>query len=221
MLKKSFNFLALLLLAIVLTGGCVPKPDKQSGTVNKDQTDNPTADTVNPASGAYTVNELFSMNKPMKCSWKDNATDKEVTNIIYLNGKKMYQDVNMGDVGHSYMISDGEWLYMWNDFSPMASKMKATEIATDITPPPGKEKDTTGLNQKRDFICEKWAADNSIFNPPQDKNFKDITEEMNQAVTELQEGGGLDKMKQQICDMCRKAPSQELIDQCLESSECN
>jgi hypothetical protein len=104
------------------------KPQSVPVNLAQDQVkeNNPTGDIVNP-SGEYTINELLTMNKPLKCTWKDSAAgDKDVSNIIYINGKKFYQDVTMGDIGHSFTVSDGDYLYIWNDFNDMASKIKNT-----------------------------------------------------------------------------------------------
>jgi hypothetical protein len=121
----------------------------------------------------------------------------------------------MGDIGHAYTINDGEYLYIWNDFNGAASKIKNTGAKTDIKP--GQE--TVGLDQKKDFVCESWSADASIFNPPQGKNFQDVTEEMNQAFQGMDEGS-LKKAKQQVCDSCQNAPTQELKDACLKNAQC-
>jgi hypothetical protein len=185
---------------------------------NQNQTNNQTNETVNP-SGSYSINELFSMNRPMKCTWKESVAEGDVTNIILIHGKQFYQDVTMGDIGHSFTIFNGEYLYIWNDFNDMASKMKNTGATTGIKPEQEKAKSNAGLDQKKDFVCEGWVADDSVFTPPSDKNFKDVTEEMNQAVQELN-NGGLEKAKQQMCDLCKKAPTQELRDKCSADSQC-
>ena len=229
MLKKHLSLAVLLLITVVLISGCGNKTINQPASVNNATSnqnqaqnlgENPANsranETINP-SGQYSINELFAFNKSMKCSWKENATgDKDVTNIMYINGKKLYQDVTMGDIGHSYMIYEGDYLYIWNSFNDSASKMKNTQATTGIEP----KKDSAGLDQKKDFVCESWVADNSIFTPPADKNFKDVTEEMNQAVQEMG-SGGLEKSKQMICDSCKNAPTQELRDKCMGDIKCD
>ena len=216
------KFLLIGAAAIIAVGGViyfsVLKGKMPVGKQNQDQNNNQSTGIENP-SGQYSIDELLTMNKPLKCTWKESATgDKDVTNLIYINGKNFYQDVTMSDVGHSFTISDGDYLYIWNDFNDAASKMKYSDIKTSPVPGQEKTQGTTGQEQKRDFICEKWTVDASVFVPPKDKNFKDITEEMGQAVQDLQENS--DKSKQQACDSCRTAPSQELIDMCLENMEC-
>jgi hypothetical protein len=218
-MKKIYVGLGVLVLVgAVLVGVFWKKSGNQPANTNQEQgqVNNQANGTVNP-SGSYSINELFTMNRPMKCSWKESTTgDKDVTNIIYISGKKFYQDVTMGDIGHAYTISNGEYLYIWNDFSGAASKMKITETETGIKTGQG----TAEQEQKKDFICESWSPDNSFFNPPQGKDFKDVTEEMNQTVQGVN-GGDLETAKQQICDSCQNAPTQELIDACLENAQCN
>jgi hypothetical protein len=224
MKSKYSGLLIAVVASSIFLGGCTLKPNSTSpsdkGANNTDQTqgNKPTDETVNP-SGQYTVNELLTMNKPMKCSWKENATgDSDVTNIIYIDGHKFYQDVTMGDLGHSFTISDGDYLYLWSDFNDVASKMKNTGVATNINQ--DKISANPSAEPKRDFICEKWSVDNSIFTPPQNKTFKDVTEEMNQAVQNLG-NGGLEKAKKQACDLCQGAPTTELKNQCLTNAQCN
>jgi hypothetical protein len=224
MSKKHLNLVILLLLTTILVSGCGKKPNIQPVAVNnainnQNQNGSQSNETVNP-SGSYSINELFTMNRPLKCAWKENATgDNDVTNIMYLNGKKFYQDITMGDIGHSYTIYDGEYLYIWNSFNDMASKMKNTGTKTGLEQNQDKAKDSVGLEQKKDFVCENWSADNSLFIPPQNKNFKDVTTEMNQAVQEMG-NGGLEKAKQQMCDLCQGAPTQEIKDKCLLDAQC-
>jgi len=168
--------------------------------------------------GAYSINELLSKNKPMKCSWSEKSTsEREVTNVLYINGKKFYQDVTMGDMGHAYTISDGEYLYIWNDFSNVATKMKFSEMTTTGTPK--QTQSNAGLDQERNFVCENWKVDSSLFNLPQGKNFKDVSEEMGQAMENFQQNS--EEYGQQACDACRNAPSQDLVNQCLQSMQCN
>jgi hypothetical protein len=232
MQKKHLGLVVLLLATVFLISGCWLKSNNKSATVNnlinnqnqnqaqnQDQVNNQATEIVNP-SGEYTINELLSMKKPLKCSWKESITNKgDVTNIIYINGNKFYQDVAMGDIGHSYTVSNGEYLYIWNDFSDAASKIKNTETRASTVSGQENVKDSAGQEQKRDFICEKWTVDESVFIPPQDKDFKDITEGMGQAVQDLKENSG--EYKQQSCDLCQKAPSQELKDSCRKNMQCD
>lgn len=226
MKKNVVFYVFVLVLAILILPGCGKKNNNQSGNQNQNQEQNQNqasdqaTDTVNP-SGDYTINELLTMNKPLKCTWKESATgDSDVTNIIYIDGKRFYQDVTMSDVGHAYAISDGEYLYTWNDFTEVASKMNIKEIEQNTQPTQAQAptKGNAGLEQKRNFLCEKWSVDSSVFTPPAGKNFKDVTAEMGKAAQELQQNSG--DYKQQICDMCAQAPTEELRKACLGDTQC-
>jgi hypothetical protein len=175
----------------------------------------------NNLNGQYSINELITMNKPMKCSWKEKTTeDKTVTNIIYISGKKMYEDVTMGDLGHSFVVSDGSYVYIWNDFNKSATKIKMADIETDFKQNKSDNEVKIALTQKKDFVCEKWIIDNSVFVPPKDKEFKDMTDQMNKAFQGSAEEN-LNSAKQKMCDLCKKAPTQEMIDKCLKNAQCN
>jgi len=225
--KKQFVSTVLTVAIVFLISGCDKKPVSQGNEANSQnqeqnqaQGNNPNSGVENP-SGEYSINDLLTMNKPMKCTWKENSSgNSDVTNVLYINGKNFYQDVSMGDIGHSFTLNNGDYLYIWSDFNDTASKIKYSEIK--ISPPPGQDKaqDTTGLEQKRDFVCEKWTADNSIFSPPTDKNFKDITNEMNRGMENLN-NGVVENAKQQMCDLCQNAPDQETKDECLKNAQCD
>lgn len=217
--QRKFVYLVVLALMILATGGCGKKTEKP--VVNNDQQPANQEEAVSP-SGEYTINQLLAMKRSMKCSWSEKVTQAgEVTNVIYIDGQKFYQDVAMGDMGHVYTISDGEYLYMWNDFSAQASKMNLKEVQKNAPAATGESAggNNAGLEQRRDFVCEKWSGDNSIFTPPADKNFQDTTEEVGQAVQELQQN--TDKYKQQACDLCAQAPAGEVRDNCLKNAGCN
>jgi hypothetical protein len=217
MIKKIFVISVLVIFALTLSG-CGKKTNDQNNQ-NQKQGNNQNNEIANP-NGSYSINELFSMNKSMKCTWKESATNgSEVSNVLYISGKKFYQDVTMGDVGHAYTISDGEYLYIWNDFTGVASKMKITETPANAGSGQNNSNNSAGLEQKRNFICESWNADDSLFNPPADKNFKDVTVEINQAVDGLKENST--DYKQKACDLCRQAPAGEVRENCLASAGCN
>lgn len=218
-----------MLAVAILLSGCGNKPAAQTGTQNKavtgqnqnqNQGSNQAASQLSP-SGSYTINELFTMNKPLKCTWKQSLEQgAEVTNVLYISGKKFYQDVTMGDIGHAYTISDGEYLYTRNDFSGTASKFKITETKATGETGQAKTNDSAMLEQKRDFICENWTADSSLFIPPQDKNFQDLTEEMIQP-TQQQKQSGLEDAKKRMCDLCQSVTVQKTRDECLKNAGCN
>lgn len=225
---RNVSLTVFMLVAALLVAGCqktnntkpsvadLPSSEQPAGDESQEVANNQPSDSIQNPSGEYTILELLNMKKPMKCSWKQEATKgDEVTNIMYLDNGKFYQDVTMGDMGHAYTINDGEYLYIWNDFTNLANKIKADDAAAGTGTP---EQGQTGLNLKHDFVCENWSVDSSVFKVPADKNFEDITEEMTGVVKDLQENS--DKYKQQACDMCRKAPTQELIDNCLQGAEC-
>jgi len=226
-MKTKHLALAVLLLATaILISGCGNKPVVQTGVQNnavtnqnQNQNTNPAAELINP-SGSYSINELFTMNKPLKCTWKQSLEQgAEVTNTLYLNGKKFYQDVTMGDIGHAYTISDGEYIYTWNDFSPTASKFKITPPKPGAEAGQGNTNDSAGLEQKRDFVCANWSVDDSLLTPPKDKNFQDQTQAMTQP-TEQPKQTGLEDAKKRMCDLCQSAPDQKTKDDCLKNAGC-
>lgn len=232
-MNKKFLFLAVFLVSItMMVSGCGQKQDveqpaeigESGGNIDNNQEQDQGAQNerreINNFSGEYTINELLSIKRPLKCSWKESVTQGgEVTNLIYVTGEKFYQEVTMGDIGHVYTISDGEYFYIWNDFSPTASKMNIKEMEKESQPAQQQTGNAVNVEQKRDFVCEEWQVDSSVFNPPIDKDFQDITEEMVGVTNDLMENA--DKYKQQACDMCRQAPTEELRNECLTNAQCN
>ncbi len=229
MKTKHLGLAVLLLATAILISGCGNKPVVQTGVQNnavtnqnqnQNQGGNQATELINP-SGSYSINELFTMNKSLKCTWKQSLEQgAEVTNTLYLNGKKFYQDVTMGNLGHAYTISDGEYIYTWNDFTAVASKFKITEPKTNVEAGQAKTNDSAGVEQKRDFVCENWSVDDSLLTPPKDKNFQDQTEAMTPA-SQQSKDPGLQDAKQRMCDLCQSAPDQKTKDDCLKNAGCS
>ncbi len=220
-MKIKLVSISALLAIMLLIAGCGQKTNVNQG-VNQpsanENNQNVQAD-LSDVSGSYSINQLMTMNKPMKCTWKDAAADGEVTNVLYIQGKKFRQDVTMGDLGKAYTVSDGEYVYIWNDFTGAATKFKINEVSADKSNEQASNDNSAGLEQPRNFSCAAWTVDNSVFNVPADKTFKDATEDLKQAV-EQSSITDVDKAKQQLCDLCNNAGSEEAKQQCLTNAQC-
>ncbi len=215
MSKKQRNFFYLTVLALVflMVGGCGKKTENQAGNNNQVQV-NQEEGVVIP-SGEHTINELIDRKRPMKCSWSEQATNgSEVSNVIYINGEKFYQDVTVGDLGHSYAVSDGQYVYTWNSFTSTAVKINLKEVR-NISEQGGTLKTNNDvLGRTHNFVCEKWSGDNSIFVPPTDKDFKDMNQQMEQAEQNIDN-------YEQACELCKRASTKELREQCAKNFGCN
>lgn len=219
--KIKLASISALLAIMFLIAGCGQKTNVNQGANQpsaNENNQNAPAD-LSDVSGSYSINQLMTMNKPMKCTWKDATADSEVTNVLYIQGKKFRQDVTMGDLGKAFTVSDGEYVYIWNDFTGAATKFKIDEISNDKSDQQAANDNSAGLEQPRNFSCAAWTVDNSVFSIPTDKTFKDATEDLKQAV-EQSSITDVDKAKQQLCDLCNSAPEGEARQQCLTNAQC-
>ncbi|HPI67565.1 MAG TPA: hypothetical protein PKZ16_03460, partial [bacterium] len=165
-------------------------------------------------------NQLLMMKKPLKCTWNEEETGAgKVSNVMYINGEKFYQDVTVGEMGHSYALNDGEYIYTWNDFNSQATKVSIKLAEKSSTVMTNRENsDGYGLEQRRTFTCEEWSVDNNIFVLPLDKDFKDMNEQVEQTVNKMEQEADAYK---QVCDMCTRASTKQLRDDCAKKFGCN
>ena len=205
MRKKFLGLIVLGLIVALSISACGKKSVQISEQAEKDDVPR----------GEYSINDLLTMNKPMKCKWQESLTEGgEVTNEIYIDGRKFYQAVKMDEIGNFYSLSDGEYIYFWNDYSAVASKMKIDELESKAEPKGETESQNVDLDKRLDFVCERWTLDKSVFDLPAGKDFKDVTQEIGEMMEELQIN------TDEICDMCLSAPTAELQAECLRNAGC-
>jgi hypothetical protein len=182
-MKKFVLFLSLVLLVLALSAcGAAKKEVNQPATGSAKET-------AQPFSGS--VMDLLKLGKSTKCVLEAKNGVDITSGTTYISGNKARSDyqasVIEGETMSGYYISDGTWMYTWNDnYKEQAIKFKIDQMPTADTQAQKDSVKTSDLQDKMDYKCYPWSADQSMFTPPADLNFVDYTQMMQNAQNTLQ-----------------------------------
>ena len=214
--------LAILVLAGVYFGyGAMKKqaePEDQN-LPNQQVTENNTQDDQGLISGKIT--DLLSLGKSLKCTYtiEEDVNKPGGEGTIMVSGNKMRGDSTImisGDTGpgiDSHFISMDNTMYTWASNSPTGIKITIDEKIMS-------GEDTTGevpaeaqaLQEKMDYKCLPWIADQSVFELPADVEFTDVSE----LTKNLQAPGDSGNM----CAVCNLMETEEQKAECLTNFNC-
>ncbi len=132
-------------------------------------------------SGMGRLLELYEHGVPMECRYTFEDADGTGEGTGFFDGDQMrisaqYQE--NGSVLVSNIINDGEMMYIWGD-SPegqFAIQMEASE--EDMMDMEEEIDEAVAMNQEVEYDCHQWTVDPSVFNPPSDVQFMDMTQMM-------------------------------------------
>lgn len=209
-MQKKFLLLgAILVLVLTMGAACGKKAAEDQGEA---------------LSGS--IPELLAKGRSLKCVLVAEAGEAIASGTTYVAQGKFRSDYEMKVAGQPNMkahsLSDGVWLYSWNDAYPEQAgkfKMADMEKASGQAENQGAE----NYQEKFDYKCYKWSADESLLTPPAGINFKDYSEVLKQ-VEQMQQGSagaaaGSNINKSSMCGQCDALPS-EAKSECRKSLGC-
>lgn len=134
------------------------------------------------------LKDLIGLGIAQKCTYTSTAGTDTTSGEMLINGKKFKQTTkitNSSDVTTISSISDGQFIYSWNDKTPNSGfKMKLDVTATsDVTPQAGSSAGrSVDLTQQYDYNCTPATVSDSDFVPPSTikfTDFSDFTKDLN------------------------------------------
>lgn len=200
--------------------------------------------------------QLMQMGENYTCTFSDTSEDSTVTGTVYIaasenkfrtdysvegmtpdSQEEMETDQIFGFDDGS-MISDGEYMYVWNSTTNEGFKMKfdpeSTDFFSDFDMNNEDEDGPSHLfdqDQEMEYNCQPWRVDNSKFIPPTTVTFTDFSaqfeqmesmmdsmqlEENAEAGTQLEANYDMSEM----CTLCNQLPTAEAQEECLTSLGC-
>ena len=161
-----------------------------------------------------TMKELRDLKDPAVCAFTHSTDVSESSGTVYVAGGKIRGDFKgvakpVNQNFEAYMIVRDETVYTW---SPLLSQGFKTSVAeTEVN----KEDSQNGIsfNQKLDYSCLPWKADNSLFELPSGITFVDVLD------IKSNDQGGV-QTPTLSCDVCDQVPSGTARDQCKASLGC-
>ncbi len=170
-----------ILLGLVLVVGVVliVKGGAKKDDVAVETTDDSVAEeetsAENPGVFNGSMKDLLARGGSHKCTFSQEVDNSKSTGTVYISGKKMRGDfatlettTNMNMESH--MISDGEFAYVWSAAMPMGMKMKI-DMGTES---PENVSQGMDYDQKLDYSCEAWVADETKFSVPTEIKFSEL-----------------------------------------------
>ncbi len=135
-----------------------------------------------------TLKTLLGMGKSLNCTYEFTDTENKLSTkgTTYISGKKFATDIEMTSPADTkktlinHMISDGEYIYTWEDQKNTGMKIKletpseseAKTVKTDVA---GAKED---MEKEYDMKCSPWGVDQSKFTLPTNIKFTDLSEMM-------------------------------------------
>lgn len=148
---------------------------------NQKSEPNTTAVTQSPKEEISMASDLTSIlksGKTQKCTF--SYTDEEentTTGSAYISGKQMRTDVKSTASGKEstiYVLRNGDDNYIWGSDFPNNTGMKMT-LSIDEYVSNENSKKYFDPNMKADYKCSAWTVDASLFTPPANVKFQDIS----------------------------------------------
>jgi len=175
---KKISLLLILAVPLLLTA-CGPNQNQQS---------NQGGEQTQPQTNKFSLKNALTLGQSVKCSYTDDK-GTTVTSLVKGNKYKV-SGISMGeDSGSGGMVSDGQYMYAWDDVTKQGTKFDITAMQ-ELSQEP---QSTTSPESAFDF--QKWAdeTDNKYkvdcqpavvtdaeFIPPSDITFQDMTQFMQQ-----------------------------------------
>lgn len=129
------------------------------------------------------LKDLLSSGLSQKCTWSATEENTSIKGEILIKGNK-FKQVSSVKTEQSEMtinaVSDGEWIYTWNDQVP-GQGIKMNLKQSEITPMPD-QTDNSQINFEKqyNYSCTPASVSDSDVTVPKDINFSDMSETVKQ-----------------------------------------
>ena len=225
-MKKAIMISAVTVFSVFLAG-C--GNGNQQGAQTEQGQNAPQAADANSQSGqpqsqenkiSASLKDLLGMGKTLKCTATTTSDKFTTTGTTYVSGDKMRTDT-MSQAGdavqtNSHIIVADGWMYMWSEGTSTGMKFDVNAMKQNNTP--GTENTNQGspsasnqLDNKADFGCSPWTADESVFAIPQDVTFTDQSAVLNNLKNNVPQTPG------NTCAVCDSIPNAAVKAQCKAS----
>lgn len=170
-----------------------------------------------PISGEGTLRSLLALGKDLTCDFAYTSDeDARTEGTVYLSGERMRGNFTMMmDDQHmeAHTIRDGETAYVWGTtpYGEMATKFNIMEDEGDDS---DSSEQSIDLDESVEYDCRGWSVDGSMFTPPSDVQFQDLSAQMQMMQdTNMQ-------MQGTQCDACAQIPDPNARAQCETALGC-
>ncbi len=186
-MKNSKLLLGLVSVAVlVIVGVSIKNKNNLSKTSKHTNSTKQIATLDKNTNNSKNANSKLDENKPQKCYIKDVSDDGRVyESTIYTDGKGRIYTISKTDTSSgektTYSIVSNDYVYTWSD-NKNEPGMKIP-IEDDESKDSYQDEDNSYgemKNAEGDVVkCEPWKVDKSVFTPPSDVKFMDLSDMQN------------------------------------------
>lgn len=246
MRKTIYPVIVLAISALVLTGaGCAKKSAVpgvnesggqnagQEGMVGKKSTDQQAViDNTKTATGTIeefvgSMADLLKRGAPLHCSYTITEKNTKIDTVIYVANNKIRSDIEMApanmpkQIMHS--ITLGYDQYTWGLQGNKGTKITLTpaeqkKLSEQQAKTGEQSAGAVDLNKKIKYRCGSWRVDNSVFEPPKDIQFEDMTKFFKDLISGAGAGGNINTGNLDLCSICDNLPAGEAKDACQKAN---
>lgn len=125
-----------------------------------------------------TFRDVMSWGQSAHCTWDIQVRGVHVVGEVWIDGDRWKQIMTTeGQLLNS--VSDGEYMYMWGPSMPgMKIPMNLHEMDEYADVPPAGIPAGPEMDVEYNYDCEPMSIPSSMFVPPNDVEFRDISEMM-------------------------------------------
>jgi len=219
------KLIIIVLAILILLGGFVylftskKNPEVKAPTVSTQTSE------VSPIPAATTQNkslkELMAAGVTQKCTFTKNENCNSNTVTVYIDNGKIRGDIDSVTADktvNSHMIVQGTTTYFWMEGQKTGFKI-ALNTNPQATGQP--QAQNTGVNpdEKVDYNCTSWSADQSMFTLPTDVIFSDFGKKVIPSLT-VPKAGSKTPDTTDKCAACNYLTGDAKA-QCLTALNCN
>lgn len=162
---KIISFISVLFLVLILTA-CSSEQEEEEPEQQTEVT---------------TAKELIERDESLLCYSQQQEEDAIISSTHYFDNEneRMRTDseievLSEDKIINSSYIVDGDWAYSWGNLSLI--DVEGVKFKLDDF----QQQEELDLEEEFEFTCQSWQVDDSTFDLPEDVEFKDMTELLNQ-----------------------------------------
>lgn len=151
------------------------------------------------------LTDLLSSGKTQKCTFSYSDENGGTEGTVYVNNQNMRADLNITTadkkVSQMNMIRKGDDSYVWGGGFPGGTGLKMTLSAEELS---GNEEINKSFDtsKKADYDCSGWTVDSTVFVPPSNIKFQDLSGMMQGAINSETKPSGTTNSTGANCSVC-------------------
>lgn len=126
---------------------------------------------------AESLLDLVKKGQNLRCTYKTDVTNGATEGTVYISGQNVRADFTINVTGQepakTSMIKQGDTTYVWG--TTMPDKGIKMTVSFDKLAENKQASQYVDPNQKVNYNCSPWNVDSTLFTPPSNIEFTDMT----------------------------------------------